>query len=609
MWIRRVLAAAAGLALAATLVPAVVPAVADEVVTPRPIVSGWLYQWSVPPADNVAVSNLGVTPEVNVFWWFFDGSTRPLCTFDPSDGSCITSSPSNVTLRGIRDSLHARNIKVFATITDMQPSQAGKLSKYISTVANQKIYADKIAAAAVAAGVDGVDLDWENFAWRDGSSTWPVTRQRWIDWIKVLSATLHERNILLSATVPGESPEFQIPGVMGLMDLYAWADIAPYVDRLRLMAYDYSFDRPGPIGPQDWAARVLDLAVEQVGDANRSKVWLGVAQYGRDWLARDDNDHFITNADCPAGWTPNDTGFDTLVPDGAWSRAESVGSTLANGRLTWDATSKEWTYFYLARNVAGTTAGGARRTCNVRHEVWFSDTKSAVWHARLVAQYRIGGIAVWNLTDIMDDFYPELVTYAKTVAQVTTSVAMQGPRVAKFGNTITVSGTASSTKELPANAQASLYWSETSDGTVVKIADATTDATGTVSFRVPVERTGYWWIRVANSWWRLAGTSEPYLTRVHYAMTAAVTNSSPAVGQKVRIYTVIQPAVKGAPVLMQKMVKGEWVTIHQLTQSTGGGASAWFTPRVRTPVNFRFIALGTTGYIRTTSPVVTVTAH
>ena len=87
-------------------------------------------------------------------------------------------------------------------------------------------------------------------------------------------------------------------------------------------------------------------------------------------------------------------------------------------------------------------------------------------------------------------------------------------------------------------------------------------------------------------------------------MASSATNLTPSLGQRVRVFTVIQPAVKGAPVLMQKQIKGEWVTIHTLTQSTGGGASAWFTPKVRRPISFRFIALATPGYIRTTSPVV-----
>jgi spore germination protein YaaH len=554
-----------------------------------------------------------VTPEVNVFWWFFDGADRPLCTFDPTDGSCLSTVSSNNTLRGIRDSLHQGGVKVFATITDMKKNRAGQLSAYIATPENREIYAQKITDWAVQAGVDGVDLDWENFAWRDGSSTWANKRVRWIEMIKVLGAKLHAQNLELSATVPGDRPSIYSDPTGTLYWLYAWDVIAPFVDRLRLMAYDYSFSRPGPIGPQFFADQVTADAVAAVGDINASKIWIGVAQYGRDWWARTDQDAYVTDRTCPTGWVPNEPAFDTLVPEGAATRAVTVGATVQNGRLTWDTDAKEWTYYYLQRNVAGkfpVTANGtttwSAQTCNAKREVWYSGTRSAVARSALVDKYQIGGIAVWNLTDIQDDFYAKVGAYGRTIAQQPTTVTVTAPLVSRYGRTITVTAQSASSREIPGDSVATLYWGPTVDACCTKIAEGFTDSTGKVSFTATVQREGYWWIRVGGSWWRLPGINEGSLTRARFAVTASATNLAPKVGQDVRIFTVIQPAAKGTKVTMQKRIKGEWVNVRVLAQSTGGGASAHFTPRVVREIQFRFIATSANSYLRTISPVVTL---
>ena len=609
-------AVALGILACATLGGPVLTANAVDAPAPRPYVSGWLYQWSIPPADVVSAQSGGVTPEVNVFWWFFDGADHPLCTFDPSDGSCLSTVSSNSTLRGIRDSLHRGGVKVFGTITDMKETRAGQLSAYIATPENREIYAQKITDWAVQAGVDGVDLDWENFAWRDGSSTWANTRVRWIEMIKVLGAKLHAQNLELSATVPGDRPSLYSDPTGTLYWLYAWNEIAPFVDRLRLMAYDYSFSRPGPIGPQFFADQVTADAVAAVGPANASKIWIGVAQYGRDWWARTDQDAYVTDKTCPTGWAPDVTAASTLVPDAAAARAEAVGATEQNGRLTWDTDAQEWTYFYLQKNVAGkfpvTTDGKttwSARTCNAKRTVWYSDTRSAVARSTLVDKYQIGGIAVWNLTDIQDDFYAAVGAYGRTIAQQPTTVTVTAPIVTRYGRTITITAQASSTAEVPAGAAATLYWGPTIEGCCTKVAEGVTDSNGKVSFAATAQQEGYWWVHVDSSWWRLPGINDGSLTRVHFAVVASATNLAPKVGQDVRIFTLVQPASKGAKVTMQKRVKGEWINVHVLTQSTGGGASAHFIPRVAREIQFRFIATAVNSYLRTISPVVTLTVH
>ena len=319
---RALTAALASAAVAAGLLVAAPPAVAAD--PPRPIVSGWFGWWASDTAVNQMASSAdGVVREVAMFWWSFQGPKNPLCIYDNGDydkqgdwGDCMDpgwATPwTTPKFDRQRKALQAAGIKVNASITDLSSSTAGQLGEYLSKGSNRRAYAKLITDYAVKAGVDGIDLDWEVFAFHDDRATWPKTRDAWIKTIKVLSSNLRAKGLTLWATVPGGTSPFVTAstapvnqcgdsrGPVGSPNpgtgycVYAWSEIAPYVDRLKIMAYDYSFSVPGPIGPNNWARQVAESAVAQVGSENAGKVWIGAPQYGRNWP--------LTSGD---GWTVN----------------------------------------------------------------------------------------------------------------------------------------------------------------------------------------------------------------------------------------------------------------------------------------------------------------
>jgi spore germination protein YaaH len=122
---------------------------------------------------------------------------------------------------------------------------------------------------------DGIDLDYEGFAFVDGRDTWATTRPGWVRFVRDLSAALHNNGRLLSITVP---PIWN-NGTSGYQ-VYAWDDIIDHIDRLRIMAYDYSWSHPGPIAPTPWVKNVMAYA-ETVAPV--TKLQLGVPAYGRSW--------------------------------------------------------------------------------------------------------------------------------------------------------------------------------------------------------------------------------------------------------------------------------------------------------------------------------------
>ena len=101
---------------------------------------------------------------------------------------------------------------MFATHTDLDANRRRQLSNYLAKSSRRQALADQITDWVVKSGVDGVDLDWENFAFNDGSSSWDTTRPRLNDTIVRLGAALRAKGKLLSVTVPGGYSPFTSSG-------------------------------------------------------------------------------------------------------------------------------------------------------------------------------------------------------------------------------------------------------------------------------------------------------------------------------------------------------------------------------------------------------------
>lgn len=386
--------------------------------TPRlitgPYVSGWFGYWEPDSVVEALAEQGGATvPEVNIFWWSFAGADRPLCTYN-TNSSCSTTGDTpwtNTHLDGQRRILQDAGIPVLGSIVD--GSKAGALSDYLASEETRSSYADQIVDWTLKAGLDGVDLDWEKFAFADGKGTWAQTKPRWIAMVQVLGAKLRARGLVLSATVPAGTYPFLSDGTPNPGTgywVYAWSEIIDHVDRLRLMAYDYSYATAGPIGPWPWANEVVRSALAQVAVAkpsNRKKVWLGIPQYSRNWV-RQAGGAYITRGDCPAGWTPvsGASGIPGMLSQSV-ARAQEI-ATREGLTPTWDPIYREHTFRYWIATDG--TVDGAPRTCTAEREVWFADTRSAMAKANIVRDQRIAGVAVWEFGYVLDGFYSRMAT-------------------------------------------------------------------------------------------------------------------------------------------------------------------------------------------------------
>jgi len=312
---------------------------------PRPIVTGWIPYWDTSDGVASVVANADLFGDVSPFWYSARGNA-PSITIG-ANISASTAATATATLR-------AAGVKVLPTITD--GSGLHDMSRQLSTSSGRAAMVARIVTLVTANGYDGIDLDWENFtAWADGSSTYATTRPRWVAFVKSLYAALHARGKLLSVTAPaGVSTSSDSTGYWA----YAWGEIGPYVDRLRIMAYDYSVSSAGPIAPFSWVDKVVAKAVTQVSSR---KIQIGVPAYGRDWRT-------ATSGTCPnvaldpatsssffsnLSWAKNRHEYSAR---GAASYVanlfESQAATIAGIRRTvapvstWDDTVKERTFSY-----------------------------------------------------------------------------------------------------------------------------------------------------------------------------------------------------------------------------------------------------------------------
>lgn len=625
MRMRRYVAVAASAAVAAATLVAAPSASAAQ--APRPVVFGWFGWWASDSAIAQLTSNSeGVVDEVAMFWWSFQGEKNPLCLYDNGDydkkgdwGDCLDSgwaTPwTTPKFDRQRKALQDAGIKVQASITDLGASSKGKLSAYLSTAKNRRAYAKQITDYAVKAGVDGIDLDWEVFAFHDGRESWAATKPRWVDMIKVLSQELRAKDLSLSVTIPGGQAYWG-----GSSGVYALKEIIDYADRVRFMTYDYSWSSPGPVSPAPWAQAQLKAAIAEVGEANASKLWLGNPQYGREWALNKGTSTapvYSTDEKCPEGWSP---GF--YNSSGTWVSTvmRTIGtpetartSAAAHGvQPQWNSTQGEWTYRYSP------TVNGRHRDkgafievqCKVEREVWFGDTRSALRAASSLPDLRIGGIAVWNLSNLQSDFYPRLAEYGRQIAPAATSVTLKAPKTAVHGRTISVKVATDSRDGAAKGAEAALYFEPDGGATTrSKVDTITLDADGKGVFRVPVQVSGTWSVEVEGSWSRAPGQGEA-TTTVRYAVSAQADQAKVSAGTAVTLTGTVSPGASGTPVTVQRRSgTGAWRAVASTTTGAAGAVTVTVKPTVAGEFAYRLLVPASDGLAQGTSARIVITVN
>ena len=512
------------------------PAQAANDDPPRKIVTGWMPYWNTKGGMATIMANADLFPEVMPFWFSVKSQTNVLDQYDPANAAPMADQVK---------ALQAAGIKVVPSLTD----GTGKLAmqKILGDATKRAQLVKTLADLAVKNGFDGLDLDWEGFAFTDGTASWAVTSPLWTTFVKELAIKLHAQGDILSVTTPDVRDPAS--GKKGYW-VYNWPEIGPVIDRLRIMTYDYSVANPGPIGPLSWVDQVTKYAATLMAP---SKIWVGVPTYGRDWV-------IAVDGRCPDG-------VDLKAPKGATAGTKAVVNSRDAAALAasyqatpvWTESYGEYSFNYT--KVYAPADGAAEKTCVVTRTVWYQDARSVAARAALVAKYKIGGVAFWSL-GIEDPLtWPSVRLYAKTIAPDVVLGSIDAPSTpVDFATPVTLTATFKVSDSRPvAGAPISFQIMRNSDTDWREIATATTSVTGVAQIKLVASQ--YVQVRAvaAGTWERLTGTSPAKNIAVQRLIGSLGVNA-PRLGSKVVVKAQLLPA-QGVDVVLEEWIDGTWVAV------------------------------------------------
>jgi spore germination protein YaaH len=508
------------------------PANADN--PPRKILSGWLPDYSLARNLPTVEGNLDLIRDISPFWY---GLTGENSIKDKYALGKYTTPKEQVIAR-----LKANGILLLPTITDDNNKLV--LANLLANPTSRSNIVQTIKALVLKYNYDGIDLDFETFYTQDGRSSWAALKPNWIAFIKELSTALHEQGKLLSVTTPPDfAPETKRAGNW----IYSWAEIGPLIDRLRIMAYDFSTTLPGPIGPLPWTEDGVKYAITQMP---ASKVFLGIPGYGRDWITK-------VEGVCPKDFTSSVV----VGAKAAVVMREAPNLAASNNVLpTYNTTNAESTFTYKKTYVDPTNSASF---CTASRTVWYPDERSYAARTNLVGKYRLGGIAVWTFGMENTAAITAVRDIAKSIApdQVIGTLSTDLEEIG-YGSTFNLTGTFKLPDKTPVPALNIRFEIKNSSDTNWRTLSAgVTDLAGVIAVPVILGQKSQIRLVSEGSWERTEGkTIEKVISVV-----PNVSLSLPAsikVATSYTVYGQVLPKVAGIKLVVKQNKKplGEFIT-------------------------------------------------
>ncbi|HVF19357.1 MAG TPA: glycosyl hydrolase family 18 protein [Mycobacteriales bacterium] len=293
-------------------------------------VTAWLPYWDQARAYQSFLSNSDLYSDLSPFWYFMNAKGAVQAYAGAGEVTIVNGARS-------------RGVRVVPTVTnDFDPAR-------VKTMLGSKRAMDAHVAALVnlvrSKGFDGIDVDYE--------SLYAADRTRYSTFISKLSASLHRYGKRLTVAVHPKTSE---PGTWSGPQAQDYAAIGAAADRVRVMAYDYSWSTSaaGPVAPLGWVDRVAAFAASKIAPA---KVELGMPLYGYDWVGS----------------------------RGEGVTFEEVSAIRArhNPAVQWSESAQSSWFSYTENGV--------------QHTVWYADAASVRAALPVVDEYGLAGAAFWRL--------------------------------------------------------------------------------------------------------------------------------------------------------------------------------------------------------------------
>lgn len=568
---RRVLIPSLALALAASALTLPVSTSAQADPAPARIVSGWMPYWMTSPARpaavNSAVANADLFTDVSPFWYSATARSGGGINVGPNPN--FTNASSNIAWA--MQQLRGAGLTVLPAIAD--GSGKGRMAATLADPAARAAHIADLVALVVNNGYDGLDLDYEVFAFSDGRASWPATQPNWTAFVTELGAALKAQGKLLSVTVPPPCDMNRQCGPDKGYWVYNVTGIAPAVDRIRIMAYDYSYNGIGPIAPIAWVDAIAGYMASAVDPA---KVQIGVPTYGRAWTRKSGN-KFMLEGTCPSSSSTGaaKTAYRSLTSMTSVTDAEIPNVIAQNGvdpaSVTWDANSQE-SWFYYDKKVNWTDSSGAAQTCTAKRVIWYVGPDAVLARTQLVGKYGLKAAAYWTIGGEDPAQWPLIRAYAQSLAPAESTVSVAAPPAVVTGESFAVTGTVLVNGAPAANAQVMAQFATDPAGTFTDLASGTTDANGAVNIPVTLPGSGVVRLSVAAAEGIPAGVSAATPVAVGSAVTARVAKKKVKAGAQVKVRVIARPAIAGQVVVLQRQVGDRWKRVARASVNDEGRA-------------------------------------
>jgi hypothetical protein len=551
---------------------------------PRKILSGWIPYYSVKtvlplvrklpsaaptiagqaavcdasqygPAENQAIessylfTNKDLMKEVMPFWFSLKSPT--VIRDDYVSGNPSWPMADTVCL------IRRAGLQVIPTMTDGTDKLV--LSGYLANAVTRTTLVKTIVDLVMKNNFDGIDLDYEGFAFVDGNTTWSKTAPRWVAFVKELSLALHANNKLLSVSTPYlYNPNEVQKGYF----VYAWAEIASSIDRLRIMTYDFSVARPGPMGPLSWTEKTIQYAISVM---SASKVYMGLPGYGRDWITS-------VNGKCPTSAPPGLIGG---------AKAATFKMNYADAKAAIDGAVpifneqySEVTYSYT-QIYNGLSATGAATACTVNRTVWYQNARSYADRMALVAKYRIGGAAIWTLGMEEVGATTQIRSAALAIAPdpVVSTIILENVNQSSinYGNLFTVKGLITLKDKTPISGiTVALEIKRPTEAVWTKITDLVTALDGTVTTPMTLGTDASIRLTTVGTWERAESVS----AEEKIAVKSLLQIDRPVSASKGSVITIkaqLLPKLVGKSANLQKNINGKWQNVGVASTSDANG--------------------------------------
>ena len=564
------------------LVPSSIQTATANNKEPRKIVTGWIPYYSIDrvlprvrkltpsiptgvnqpalcdssqygPAENAAIENSylfrnkDLMKEVLPFWFSLKSPT--LIRNDYTTGNPSWPMADTVCL------MRRAGMQIIPTMTDGTAKLV--LAGYLANPTTRTTIVNSIVNLVNVNGFDGIDLDYEGFAFVDGNTTWTRTAPLWVAFIKELSVAMRANKKILSVTTPYlYDPSERQKGYF----VYAWADIASSIDRLRIMTYDFNVAKPGPNAPISWVDKTIRYAISIMP---ASKVYVGLPGYGRDWIT-------AVQGKCPVSAPP---GLKAGAKAATFLMVNAERKAVIDNAIpVFDASVSEATYSYT-QTYNGLTADGASTSCSVNRTVWYQNSRSYAERMALVSKYRLGGAALWTLgmEDQMATTEMRNAALAMAPDVVVSTMNLSGLNQGSvfYADQFTVNGLFTLKDKSPiAGLPVSVEINR--GGTWTKVAELLTDATGAIT--VPLVLANSAGIRLTSlgTWERTESITPEQLVAVKSKILIDRPNSVSR-SSTLTVRAQLLPPLARKSAVMQKFVNRKWKNVGTPLTSDASG--------------------------------------